>query len=56
MEAGSYVLLSVGDECCLAVLGEDAEGQLCVTTRHIRVQIADLCWFVETGLHVDPLG
>ncbi len=56
VEPDKYVLLSIGDSCCLAVLGENSEGYLCATSTHIWVSLADLSLFVETGLQIEPLA
>jgi hypothetical protein len=54
--AGLYVLLSVGDLCCLASIGEDSGGRLAATSRHVRVPADDFCLFEGTGLSIDPLA
>lgn len=56
IEPGGYVLLAIGETCCLAVLGENEYGDLCATNRHRYLDQADLSRFVETGLRVNPLG
>jgi len=53
--AGGYVLLSIGDVCILALVGENGAGNWVVTNRLVEVGIADLCRFLETGMRVDPL-
>jgi hypothetical protein len=55
IEPDTYVLLSIGDTCCLALLGENEEGQLCATSSLVDVSLANLSLFVETGLHVQPV-
>jgi hypothetical protein len=55
VEPDTYVLLSVGDTCCLALLGENEEGQLCATSTLVDVSLVNLSLFVETGLHVEPV-
>ena len=56
VELDTYVLLSIADRCCLAVLGENNEGNLCATSTHVWVTLADLSLCVETGLSVEPLA
>jgi hypothetical protein len=55
IEPDTYVLLSIGDTCCLALLGENEEGQLCATSTLVDVSLTDLSRFIETGLHVEPV-
>lgn len=55
VEPDNYVLLSIGERCCLAVLGENWRGDLCATSTLVWVAQADLSLFVEAGLQVKPL-
>ena len=55
VEPDTYVLLSIGERCCLAVLGENQRGDLCATSTQVYVSLADLSLFVETGLRLEPL-
>lgn len=55
IEAGGYVLLSVGDQCCLAWVSEAPGGVLTTTNRLVFVVMADLCRFVQTGFRMQPL-
>lgn len=55
IKAGGHVLLSIGDTCGLAVVGEDEAGKPCTTSTLVEVSRAELSLFVETGLEVDPL-
>ena len=54
-ENGYYVLLSIGDFCTLAELGEHHDGTTCASSAHVIVSFTDLSFFEMTGLEVDPL-
>lgn len=55
IEPGGYVLLSIGEVCCLSVLGENEYGDMCATSQQLYLDQADLSLFIETGLRVAPL-
>ena len=54
-DGGDYVLLSIGDSCCLAQLGVNEEGNMVATSTHVQVSIADLSLFEMTWLALEPI-
>jgi hypothetical protein len=55
IEPDMYVLLSIDDTCCLVLLGENEQGQLCATSSLVDVSLAELSMFIETGMRMQPL-
>jgi hypothetical protein len=53
--AGYYVLLSIGDICCLSKLGENEDGDLCTTHIRHHVSLPDLSLFEPMELTLELL-
>jgi hypothetical protein len=55
VDRGFYVLLSIGDRCCLARAGENAAGEVCTTNELIDIAIPYLSLFKDLAVQIEPL-